>query len=118
MNLLLRDHGGTHERDIAQTPVTDVAGPLPTAGSITRRLSIAVVGLSLSSFFALAYAVCFIVELLLPDPAVQAWLKLFPGTLSVNWFGLIQGLVLSVFWGWFIGLVFVPIHNFYSARLG
>jgi hypothetical protein len=104
--------------DIVQTPAAGVAGPLPVAALTTRRLSIAVVGVSLSSFFVLAYAVCFIAELLLPDPAVQAWLKLFPGALSVNWFGLIQGLVLSVFWGWFIGLVFVPIYNFYSARLG
>lgn len=64
--------------DIAQGGAARVASPRPTEGSPARRLSVAAVGLSLSAFFALTYLICFAVEFLLPEPAIQAWLNLFP----------------------------------------
>ena len=102
--------------DIAQGGAARGAGLAPAESSPAGRLSVAAVGLSLSSFFALTYLICFLVELIVPEPAIQAWLRLFPGTLSINWLGLAQGLALSVIWGWYVALGFVPIYNSFTAR--
>ena len=102
--------------DIARGATARAVSPRPADASSARRLSVVAVGLSLSAFFALSYLICFAVEVLLPDPSVQAWLSLFPGTLAVNWLGLAHGLALSLIWGWYIAFAFVPIYNFFAAR--
>lgn len=102
--------------EIAQGGAARGAILRPTEHMPARRLSVAAVGLSLSTFFALTYLLCFVVELVLPDPAIPVWLRPFPGTLSIDWFGVLQGLVLSLIWGWYVALAFVPIYNFFTAR--
>lgn len=82
-----------------------------------HRIGIAALGFSLSSFLALSYFLCFLLGLLSPDPVLAAWQKLLPGMVAATpWWGLLEGLVLSVVCGWYVALVFGTIYNYFAAK--
>jgi hypothetical protein len=103
------------------TQMQSVSGssrPRSDAGEGTA-LSIVVLGLSLSVFFAITYVICIVGYLLLPGfPVQHAALSIFlPGFELLSWHSFFLGLVESFIWGWYIALVFGPLYNFFSRRL-
>ena len=82
-------------------------------------ISIVILGLSLSVFFAISYVICIVGYLVAPGfPVQHAALSIFlPGFELLNWRSFFLGLVESFIWGWYIALVFGPLHNFFSRRM-
>lgn len=76
-------------------------------------------GHATSLFLLLSYVLCIGFGWLLPDlRMVEAWAPLLPG---FEWFtpqGLVFGLVGSYLWGWYIAVVWVPLHDLFRARYG
>lgn len=95
--------------------MTAISGSDPAPVPPTR-ISLAALGISLSSFFALTYVVCFLLALLLPAPVLSAWLTLSGATAVPDWWGLAEGLVFSVVCGWYVALVFGTIYNYFAAK--
>ena len=85
------------------------AGPIP----------IVALGLSLSLFFVISYAICIAGYLLMPGfPVQHAALAIFlPGFELLSWRSFCLGMAESFIWGWYIALVFGALHNFISQRV-
>lgn len=83
-----------------------------------KGLSIKVVGLSVSAFLAVTYAICVVAALLLPNGGMAATLGGMMGWLGFGWsaVGLVIGLAWAIVLGFYIALVFVPIYNFLEQR--
>ena len=83
-------------------------------------LNIKVVSWSLGIFAAITFVLCVIYGLIVPPslhmaPFLEMVLPAFKWlTLS----GVLLGLVESFLYGAYVGLVFVPIHNFIAHRWG
>ena len=82
------------------------------------RLAIGIVGVSLCTFFIITFAVCVAGYMLLPSiPITHAALTLFlPNFSGLDWRSIFVGLAASVFWGWYIALLFCPLYNFFSRQ--
>jgi hypothetical protein len=81
---------------------------------------VAVLGLALSIFFAISFALCVLGYLVLPSqlPIAHGVLSLFlPGFQFMSWPRFLLGLVESIAWGWYIALIFGPLYNFFSHRI-
>lgn len=86
---------------------------------IRSRLHWKPVGLALGSFLALSFVLCVIWDLLIPGQAMyQSWMQLLPGFIWLTWGSFFLGLVESFLYGIYVGVVFVPLYNFFSARSG
>ena len=83
-----------------------------------RLLPVFALGMSLGLFFAISYLLCILYYVLLPDAANNhAILSVFlPGFRQLNWLYFFLGLVEVFFFGWYIGLVFGPLYNFFAMR--
>jgi hypothetical protein len=86
-----------------------------TAGRASQ-VSIFTLGLSLSVFFAITFLLCLVFLLIIPDVGLHVpWFQFLPGfSLSVP--GILIGLVESVAYGWYVGLLFGGLFNFFAAR--
>jgi hypothetical protein len=86
--------------------------------SPTRAIPIVTVGLALSTFFAISYAVCILGYLLFPGlPIAHAALSIpLPGFSLLSWETFFLGLAESFAWGWYIALVFGSLYNFFADR--
>ena len=93
-----------------------VPQPLGAAGA--RRVSIAVLGLTLSSFFVVSYGICILGYIIFPSLPVQhAALRIFlPGFELLSWRTFFLGLVESLVRAWYIALVFGTLYNFFLRR--
>lgn len=82
------------------------------------RISVFVMGLSLSLFLLVSYVLCILGFFLLPDLSVQhSALAIFlPGFALLSWKTFILGAVESFAWGWYVAMVFCPLFNFFAAR--
>ena len=82
-------------------------------------IPIVTLGLSLSLFFVISYAICIAGYLLLPGfPVQHAALSIFlPGFELLSWRSFCLGLVESFLWGWYIALVFGSLYNFFGRRI-
>ena len=82
------------------------------------RISVFVMGLSLSLFLLVSYVLCILGFFLLPGLAVQhSALAIFlPGFALLSWKTFILGAVESFAWGWYVAMVFCPLFNFFAAR--
>jgi hypothetical protein len=89
--------------------------PLPSA---TRTIPVLAFGLSLSLFFVISYVVCVIGYLVFPGlPINHAALAIFlPGFELLTLSSFLLGLIESAAYGWYIALVFAPLHNFFAIR--
>jgi hypothetical protein len=90
-----------------------------TGAGEMRALNIVRLGLSLSTFFAISYAICIAGYLLFPGfPVQHAALSIFlPGFELLSWRSFTLGLVESFIWGWYIAVVFAPLYNFFGRRV-
>lgn len=82
----------------------------------SRALRPIPLALSLATFLAISYLACLALALVVPDRGLHGpWLQFFVG-FSWTWQGIAIGLVESVVYGLFAGVVFAPIYNFFNAR--
>lgn len=90
--------------------------PLPHSGP--RTVPVVALGMALSVFFAFSYTICVIGYLLFPGlPIEHSALAIFlPGFSLLTWGTFFLGFVESLFWGWYIALIFGPLFNFFVAR--
>ncbi len=85
---------------------------------IPSFLSIRVAGWSLSLFLVVSYVLCVVYGLLVPSyPMHPAWSALLPGFSWISWSSFFLGLAEVFAYGWYTAVVFVPLYNWFSARL-
>ena len=76
-------------------------------------------GMGLSVSLAITYVLCVLGYLFLPGlPIEHSALGIFlPGFTLLSWPAFFLGLAESFGWGWYVALVFVPLYNFFAARV-
>jgi len=76
------------------------------------------VGMSLSAFLVISYVICVLGYLLFPGlPIPHSTLSLLlPGFELLTWRTFLLGLVESFGFGWYIGLLFGSLYNFFVVR--
>jgi len=92
-----------------------VGVPLPVRR--TPQLPVLALGMSLSSFFVVTYILCIVFDLWFPEFAMNpVWSPLLPGFTWLTWPSFFLGLIETTSYGWYIALVFGPLHNFFIGR--
>ena len=83
------------------------------------RISVFVLGLSLSLFLTISYVLCVIGYLVLPGlPIEHSALSIFlPGFVLISWRTFILGAIESFAWGWYVALILCPLFNFFAAHV-
>ena len=83
-----------------------------------QRLRLVPVGMSLGFLLAISYVLCVALGLIWWDAGLhQPWLQFLPGFTWLSPGTFLLGLVESFAYGWYVALVFVPLFNFFNARL-
>ena len=79
-----------------------------------------IVSWSLGLTAAISFVICVLWGLITPDALhMHKFLELvLPAFKWLTWWGFLLGLFESFLWGFYIGIVFVPIHNFLTKRWG
>lgn len=101
--------------------MADFVNPeISDAGRGLPRIPVWALGISLSVFLALTYAVCALFLMLFPAfPVSHSFLGLFlPWFKPLGWFELLNGLIEALVGGWYVALVFGMLYNFVVARFG
>lgn len=88
--------------------------------SASRGLAVVPVGLSLSTFSVITYALCVLYGLAFADQGFHRTLMpmLLPGFVWLTWPAFFIGLAWAFAYGWYVAVVFVPLYNFFAARDG
>lgn len=74
-------------------------------------------GLAAGSFLVITYVVCVTYDLAFDQRRYEAWLKLLPGFTWLTWPSFLLGLIETLLFGIYFGLVFTPLYNiFYSDQ--
>lgn len=82
-----------------------------------EKLNIKVVALSLGVFLAVLYMLCILFDLFWPVYDMRrAWSLLLPGFTWLTPSSFLLGLAESFIWGLLLGVIFVPIYNYFSDR--
>ena len=83
-----------------------------------RRISIPALGFSLGTFFVISYVICILRYLadLIPGIRHDALSVILPGFTLLSWGSFFLGLAESFVWGWYVALVFAPLHNYFAAK--
>lgn len=84
----------------------------------TMRIDWKVLGAALAGFLAINYVLCVGVGLLFDAHMYRAWADLLPGFHWLSWGSFVLGLVETIAYGWFFGLLFAPLYNFFLVKLG
>jgi uncharacterized protein DUF5676 len=73
---------------------------------------------SLACWAAVSFVVCVLWGLVTPEALhMHAFLEqILPAFKWLTWWGFLLGLIESFLYGFYAGLVFVPIHNFFARR--
>lgn len=81
------------------------------------QIPVVPLGLSLSGFFAVSYALCIFFGLLIPDGTLHHELfEMLPGFTWLDWSSFFVGLFWSITAGWYVALIFAPLFNYCVAR--
>ena len=75
---------------------------------------------SLGLTSAFSFVICVLWGLITPDALhMHMFLEqILPAFKWLTWWSFLLGLIESFLWGFYIGIVFVPIHNFLTKRWG
>ena len=75
---------------------------------------------SLGTWAAVSFVVCVVWGLVTPEALhMHAFLEqILPAFKWLTWWGFCLGLIESFLYGFYAGIVFVPIHNFFTKRWG
>lgn len=78
-------------------------------------LRIIPLGLTLSTFLLITFVICVGFGLLAPQQfhMHEAWVPLLPGFEWLTPTGFLFGAIGAFAYGWFIAIVFVPLHGFF-----
>lgn len=81
-------------------------------------LKIKIVTWSLGLFTAISFVICVVYGLVTPESLhMHTFLEaILPAFKWLTWWGFLLGLVESFLYGVYIGLVYVPIYNFFYKR--
>ena len=86
-------------------------------GTATQLMPLVSIGWALSLFLMITYLVCIGFDLLFPQYAMyRAWADLLPGFEWLTPTGFVIGLIETFLYGWYVALVFVPLHNAFASR--
>ncbi len=93
---------------------------MPNLSPVTEsnRIDWKVLGAALAGFLAINYVLCVGFGLLLDLHMYRAWEDLLPGFHWLSWGSFALGLVETIAYGLFFGLVFAPLYNFFLVKLG
>ena len=81
------------------------------------RLPISPLAWSLGIFFAIAYAICVAFDLVFPGQNMTSlWLPLLPWVTSISLGGFVLGLLETLFYGWFVAVIFAPLFNYFVEK--
>lgn len=81
------------------------------------RVNIRQLGLSLTTFFVVTYALCIALGLVVPDWEMhKPWLQFFPGFEWLTFQGVLIGLVESVVYAWYVAVLFGWLFNSLGSR--
>lgn len=81
------------------------------------KLNTKVVALSLGALLAVIYVLCVLFDLVWPVYEMRrAWSLLLPGFTWLTPLSFLLGLAESFIWGILLGVIFVPIYNYFSDR--
>lgn len=81
------------------------------------RLDGKVLGAAMATFFALAYVLCVVFDLVFDQTMYRVWIALLPGVTWISWGSFCLGLVEVAVYGLFFGLVFAPLYNFFLTKV-
>ena len=82
------------------------------------RIPLLPLGIALSAFLAISYMLCILLGIVSWDWGLhQPWLQFLPGFSWLTWPSFFLGLVESFAYGWYVALIFVPLFNFFAARM-
>jgi hypothetical protein len=83
-------------------------------------LKVKVVSWALGSLGAVTFVVCVLYGLIVPESLhMKAILEqMLPAFRWLTWWGFLLGLAESFLYGAYIGLVFVPLYNWFARRWG
>lgn len=91
--------------------------PLPSRD--VSHIPVLALGMSLGSFLALTYVLCVLFDLWFPAMAMNSiWAPLLPGFAWISWGSFLLGLAEAFAYGWYFALIFGPLYNFFSERMG
>ena len=80
------------------------------------RIAIVPLGMALGTFFVVTYILCVLFGLLVSDSGMHRLLSdLMPGFTWITWPSFFIGLVWAFAFGWYIAVVFAPLHNFFAT---
>lgn len=81
------------------------------------RLDGKVLGAAMATFLAFAYLVCVGFDLIFDQTMYRAWIGWLPGFTWLTFGSFVLGLVETIVYGLFFGLVFAPLYNFFLTRV-
>ena len=87
--------------------------------SSSRLIPLVPFGLGLSLFATFTYVICILGYLFVPGLPIQhsAMAIFLPGFELLSWQSFLLGLAEVFLGGWYVTLIFVPLFNFFTARL-
>lgn len=84
---------------------------------MNSRLSLFAIGHATSLLFLISFILCVGFDLVFPEQAMyQAWQKLLPGFEWISWKSFVLGSIEAYGYGWYIALIWVPLHNYFASR--
>ena len=84
---------------------------------MSNKSRMIVVGHTTRIFLAVSCTLCIGFCLLFPAyPMHGAWAPLLPGFEWLTPLGFLYGLLWSYLWGWYIAIIWVPLHNIFNRR--
>jgi uncharacterized protein DUF5676 len=82
-----------------------------------NRLDGKVLGAAMAAFLALAYVACVAYDLVFDQTMYRAWMALLPGFTWISFGSFCLGLLETIIYGLFFGLVFAPLYNFFLVKV-
>ena len=84
-----------------------------------KPLNLTVIGLTLGLFSAITFTLCVLWDLALPAYSMmRVWELVLPGFRGITLASVVLGLGESFLYGVYAALVFVPLYNWLSRRIG
>ena len=91
----------------------------PLKARSVPRIPVVALGMSLGVFLVVTYVLCVLFDLWFPTQAMHpVWAPLLPGFTWLTWSSFFLGLIEAFAYGWYVALLFGPIHNFFTAKFG
>ena len=82
-----------------------------------NRLDGKVLGAAMAAFLAFAYILCIVHDLVFGNAMYRAWMGLLPGFSWISVPSFCLGLLETIVYGLFFGLVFAPLYNFFLTKV-